>query len=431
MRLKYNILAGLQVLFSLLFFFQLASVFGAAGESDSFLVSMSIIAAVQLLQLMFVEQLLFFYQQHKAVSKEYARVFYLNSLLFSVAVGVVFIVCFYLFSDEFIDLYLIFGSNSDDKVLLKEVFMYLCFGLIVYPATYVNDRVLNAEEKFALPYVSEMMPYIFMVLCFVWFEYLDIEPDILYLALSRSLGMFFGLIVTSSVLISDGFFKVKYLKLENNFIQFIQNSFMMRFSHNINNFGVNFIVNSFLLSLPEGFASIYHYALKGVTVIKQVIVGPLYRVFQTDFSSCLYNNKSEKAKNVAKKFAKKSMGLYVVLLVISWFLIEPVLNYLVPVKFDSSVVHEISTYFILIGFWHSLMVAELSRITLYMAIKDYKVFLLANSVIVFVLFFTVYLIQVTLVEFVVINIVLQACSYLYYVVMFNKKLQVYVNRNFN
>lgn len=430
MRFKYNILAALQVLFSLLFYFQLASTFGATSQSDSFLVSFSIITAVQLLQLMFVEQSLFFYQQNKSESEYKAKTFYLNALGFSVLVGFFFYVIFYILSDKFVELYLVFGKGGDTE-LMKNIFFYFCLGLLVYPATYVNDRVLNAEGKFSLPYISETLPYVSMFLYFLYFKIANKVPDIHDVAISRVVGMAGGLLVTSSVLIKNGFFKYKYIKLEVDFLTFVRNSFMMRLSHNINNFGVNFIVNSFLISLPEGFASIYHYAFKGVTIIKQIIVGPLYRVFQTELTEILYSKKFENIRDLTGGFEKKSIILYVVLLVVSWFLIEPVLNFIMPLKFESVVIRNISIYFLMIGCWHAFMVAELSKITLYMAIKDFKVFLLANTFIVTALFLVTYFFEITLTEFVITNIVLQACSYFYYLMLFDRKLQQYAHRNTN
>ena len=78
------------------------------------------------------------------------------------------------------------------------------------------------------------------------------------------------------------------------------------------------------------------------------------------------------------------------------------------------------------------MVAELSKTTLYMAAKDYIVFLTVNVGIVSVLFFTVlYNSHLRLEEFILINALLQLISFTFYSAIYRKKTAKYESRNIN
>lgn len=433
MRLKYNALAANQVLFSLIFFYLLAASFGAGKNSDSFLIAFSIISSIQLLQLMFIEQFLYFFQQKKAESVDSSISFYQNSLLFSLFVGFTFYLIFSFFGSNFIELFNYFSDKHNPVTkTIESVFSVLVVGLIIYPLSYVNDRVLNAEKKFALPYISETMPYILMVFSFLVFEVQDEDIKIEDIAVYKNIGMLIGFVFTTLVLSKLGFFRKNLLRLDASYYEFIKNSFYMRFAHNINNFGVTFIANAFLVTLEPGLASIYHYALRGVIVVKQVIVGPFYRVFQSEMSSAFYRKEFSLVKVLISSFYVKSIIAYILFVFIGWLLIEPALILLAPQNLQINTFDEIAFMFLLIGVWHLFMVAELARVSLYMAAKDYRVFLFMNLFIVLTLFMLVSHYEgMELDTFVVVNGFLQLISFIFYNIIFNRKLHIYERRSFN
>ena len=61
--LRYNSLAGLQVFFILINSVLLIQVFGVSANSDAYLLALSTFAALQLIQLMTVEQFMYFYSE--------------------------------------------------------------------------------------------------------------------------------------------------------------------------------------------------------------------------------------------------------------------------------------------------------------------------------------------------------------------------------
>lgn len=430
---KYNFLAATQVFFSLVFFFQLASTFGASQESDAFLIAFSMLSATHLLQLMVLEQFLYFYQQKKSESSQGSIAFYQSALLFAVIVGCIFYTIFNILETQFIEIFNIFSSQGNSVINdIKEVFSVLIIGLIIYPISYVNDRVLNAERRFSFPYISETMPFIFMVLGFVVYNYQPIGITITKVAEFKNYGMLIGLVFTTTILWRAGFLSSWKLSFDDDFRSFVKNSFLMRFSHNINNFCIAIIVNAFLITLAPGLASIYHYALRGVIIVKQVIVGPFYRIFQSELSSALYSNRFDIIEQLVKNFFRKSVVAYILFIFVGWLLIEPALYIMSPKNLPISVFKEISSMFILVSFWHLFMVAELSKTTLYMAAKDYVVFLTMNVGVVSVLFFAVlYNTHLRLEEFILINALLQLISFIFYSAIYRKKTAEYESRNIN
>ena len=431
-KLRYNILAGVQVGLSMVFFVSLISLFGISQDSDAFLVAFAMISSIHLLQLMFLEQFLYFFQQLKTISRDSAIEFFQSALLFAVVVGLIFYMTFNYYGEYFIEFYGIFAEGENDTLLnVKSVFLTLILGLILYPISYVNDRLLNAEKRFSLPYISESLPYAFMVIIIMAGIFgMPADVTVERVAEFRNYGMVLGVITTTSVIWKMGFFTAWKPKFGTIFYEFIRNSISMRLSHNINNFGVAFIINSFLISLPDGVASIYHYALRAVIILKQVTVGPMYRIFQSELSLAFGYSNFDEVQRLISSFFKLSTIIYAGIIFLGWVMIEPVLA-LMNIQSNTEDYHRsISDTFILIGIWHFFIVAEMAKTTLYMAAKDFIVFFIANSTIVCLLFAVIFFYSsISLQAMIITNAILQVAAFSAYSMIYRKKIKEYCGRN--
>ena len=92
---RYNLLAIIQVFLALINSVLLIRLFGVSYQSDSYLMAVAIIAALQLLQLMMVEQFMYFYHDLKVKSVMEAHNFYRASITFGMIVGVVSFIVFW------------------------------------------------------------------------------------------------------------------------------------------------------------------------------------------------------------------------------------------------------------------------------------------------------------------------------------------------
>ena len=95
-KLRYNALAIIQVMVLLFNTIFLIRIFGASYQSDAYLMAVSIIDAIGLLQLMLVEQFMYFYHDLKLENPEKAHSFYNSSLFLSIGSGIILLVILFL-----------------------------------------------------------------------------------------------------------------------------------------------------------------------------------------------------------------------------------------------------------------------------------------------------------------------------------------------
>ena len=424
----YIFLAALQVACSLLFFFLLASIFGATIESDRFLISVSIITSVQLLQLMFLEQFLYFYHQQKAKSPSHSKSHYQTALLFAFAIGFTFFIAVIMLTNVL----LLMFSNPENAIHLKielhaDLIKTLAIGLIFYPITFVNDRLLNAEKRFAAPYISETMPFLFMSIYLILGDKFAPEAQTINsLSNVRVLGFSAAAVLTLIIIFRQGFFTKLDLKFNSDFRKYVKNSLKMRFSHNLHNFGLVLITNYFLFVQIEGVASVFHFALKGITIIKQVIIGPFYRIFQTQLSTDYSRSNFQNLSVRAKRFRLRILAQYIIFVFLVWIFLPSIFEILAPQQIEEKFYSDITTTFALIGIWHLFMVFDLPQITLLMAAQNYKVFFRANLTFIICLMILVsFDPKTSIAQFISYLIICHCASSAYFFKMFRKEALFY------
>ena len=161
--IRYNLLAIFQVTLSIINSVLLIRLFGVSYQTDSYLMAIAIITALQLLQLMTVEQFMYFYHDLKIKSVIEAHKFYGAAITFSIIIGIISVILLLPGINLVIN---IFVHDLDPLRinLLKNILFILILGLLFNPMNYVNQRLLNAEMKFSLPYVLESFYLVFISL---------------------------------------------------------------------------------------------------------------------------------------------------------------------------------------------------------------------------------------------------------------------------
>ena len=229
---RYNLLAILQLSFSILNSVLLIRLFGVSFQSDSYLMAVAIIAALQLLQLMMVEQFMYFYHDLKVESVKEAHNFYRASITFGIIVGVVSFIVLWPGVTLIINLF----AHDIDPLrfnLLKSILIILIIGLIFNPMNYINQRLLNAEMKFSLPYILDSLYYLFISLGLFYILFSN-NVNILILAYANVLGLIIAFIL-SFILVKREGISIKPKKYHPLMKKFVKNSFSMKFGYNIHN----------------------------------------------------------------------------------------------------------------------------------------------------------------------------------------------------
>ena len=177
--IKYNFLVLIQIFLNAVNALLLIKVFGVSKQVDSYLLAISIISTIQLLQLVLTEQFLVFYTDLKIASINKSNDFYNANLFLSCVIGIVSVIILYLFGGLVLK---VFSFNIDAQRLdyLKNIFPVLLLGLIFMPVTALNERLLNAEMRFSIPYILSCLPILFVVLAQLTVCFLN-QNNIIYL----------------------------------------------------------------------------------------------------------------------------------------------------------------------------------------------------------------------------------------------------------
>lgn len=114
-KLRYNILVMLQIIINTLNLLLLFTHYGTSRESDIFLLSFSLLSIINLIQLLFAEQFIYYYNKLKISSTSEANYLFSNILIYSFFISLVITLIVYIFNIFFISI-IASGYTSTKKI---------------------------------------------------------------------------------------------------------------------------------------------------------------------------------------------------------------------------------------------------------------------------------------------------------------------------
>ena len=379
-KLKYNVIAGSIVLIQLCSLALMFFIYGLSNESDTFLFTLSIIGSIQLIEVMFIEQFMFFYHKIYKKNQVLAETFYTFSLTLAVFIGLfVFLIIFLIYN---IDIsYISFGLSDERLIIYNELLKIMLFGLLFYPVLAINDRLLNAKSYFGFSYLlaSSMHVFLFLSLLIVF-----IYPSfgILFLGAGYTLGIIVGAIGSTLFIRKSFNYDIKFNFKHEEGIDFIKKSLGMRFGHNI--FMVLFypITNFFLAQLPSGFVSLFYYVYRAVIAVFSVTAGPSFKMYMAMLSQLWTRKKILAIKIYSYKYMKSasllySIGILLVYLILEFFIPVLIKNYELGISLHDLFI--IKILYILISFWQFIVLFESVYVGILITSQEYKKFIFINT----------------------------------------------------
>ncbi len=375
-KFKYNLLALSQVMISFLNYFLLMKVFGVSDATDAYLITSAVFGSLILLQMLTTEQFLFFYNDIKAKNFKDAYNFYGVALTVSALTAVVTFIIAYFGSSFIIDFFI--NSTEDTRSLLINSFFHIAIlELLVSPIQSINQRLMNAEMYFTVPYLLNIIPILFVLITMVYIYYATTD-DISLLIYAKVLGSFVTLFISFFVVRSMNI-PIKISLRHSQLKGFIHNSFTMRFGHNIHNFLFTPITTNILTSLPSGYASYFYYAMKIATIINSIVVGPSSKVFQSKFSSEWSNKHINIAKSLIFKYMKITVPLIIVSSIVVYFILPNVLH-LIANKLTLESLDIIQSIFVGLMIWQLIILIESGSVFILVVEKKSQMFIYTNLI---------------------------------------------------
>lgn len=332
---------------------------------------MTIIGSIQLIQLMFLEQFMYFFHRVQKYSIVEAQNFYHYSATLTLMVG-------------FGTTFFIYGVHTFEPEWLKLVyhplFLVMLIGLVFYPLLSINDRLLNAQGMFALSYLVSSSMHIALFLTLIVMIIFDLH-DILYLGIGYTGGILIGALVSIIVIRRVIGFDFKLVFKHKLAKEFFQKSFGMRLGHNIYMVLFYPITNYFLALMPTGAISIFYYIYRAVIALFSITAGPSYKMFMAKMSYLWAQKKYYAMKIHMRRYATIASLQYVLIGIVGYLILRTMLSPLTvyfQIKLNMQEIDTMIKLYPLILIWQFIVIFESSYTGVLIVSQQVKKFILIN-----------------------------------------------------
>jgi len=388
--IKYNFLVLIQIFLNAISALLLIKIFGISKQVDSYLLAISIILSIQLIQLVFFEQFLIFYTDLKAKSINKSNAFYNANLFFAFIIGIGSVLILYLFKSIVFKIF-VFNIDSQRLDYLNHIFAILLLGLFFMPISALNAKLLNAEKRFSIPYILSCLPNLFIVIAQLIVYFLN-QNNIIYLAYGQVFGWALAAII-GTIFIAKNLIPFKVVFFHPNIKPLFKNSFATRLGDNIYSTLLPITINNFLVSMPAGYVSYFYYAKKIIDTLKLLTVGPSSTILKTNLTNFWVNKNVEKIRENIKKFLKGTVLLMVCGIILSYFAIPTVLKIVSMGKLSDNDLININYIFLSLCPWYLIVLIEAPYILAIFTAKKSKVAIVANTLFILTFFAITYLLK--------------------------------------
>lgn len=373
--LKYNFLVIIQIIVGILNSVLIMRVFGVSVYSDAYLLAISIFSVFCLILLMPIEQFMQFYNELKVKSLKKSHDFYNCALIFALFAGIICCLIFHFGLNLIIKLFTL-DIDSQRFAILKHLLSILTCGLVFYPINGINERLLNAEMRFSIPYILVIIPNLLVVLvqgCMI----INHHTNIYYLAYAQALGLFL-VSLFGSIYISKTLIRFKFVGWQNYMPQFIKNSMIMQFGNSFWSMAIPVIFNNFLVTFPQGYVSYFYYARKILDIANNFSIGPSKNILRSKISKFVSKNDVESIKKVSKSFLIWGSIVFFVAIVAAYFIQGPIISLITSNKLTPIDLKMISLLFLCLSPWYFIIFFETPYVCINTQSKKAKTLLFIN-----------------------------------------------------
>lgn len=387
-KLKYNLIVLIQTLISLANSILFLKLFGISNETDSYFISLAIIAFLQLLLVAPIEQFLFFYIEKKKSSEKEAYFFTVRTIIF-VSLASVFLTLLMLIFLPFTSSLFIGRSNDELKSYVNFYMYILLVGSLFYPVNYIIDRFLNAELRFAIPYILENTPGIFILALYIEMLLFG-KGEVVYVILAQALAYFIGFIVRIFIIYKlvrkplASYTSVRSFFNFHDLASMIRNSLGMGVSHIIYQL-FNPIITNILSGLAVGVPSLFYYAQRIILIVYNVVIGPSLRVFQSKFTHLWGDKNYKSGMQLLLRYLKINFFVLLFFGIIAYFAI-PIVFKLVKPELNNDLLSFMQKIYLTLLLWYLVLVMEHAVGVVAANEKNSKIYIRNN--IIFILIFS-------------------------------------------
>lgn len=377
-KLRYNILVILQIIINTLNLLLLFTHYGTSRESDIFLLSFSLLSIINLIQLLFAEQFIYYYNKLKISSTSEANYLFSNILIYSFLISLVITLIVYIFNIFFISI-IASGYTSTTILPVSNFFSILCISVFFYLPSYLMQNVLNANEQIGTSYLLSILPQFLVCLGFLYIYFID--NNLSNIAIFYNIGILLTFIINLYIL--RAYINPIAFKKHPLLVELLLNSFKIRLAHNIYGILSLIIINNFLSTFPSGYLSSFHYAKKASDTILNVIYGPTHKLLINIISKGLIKSNIHNIQNILKKINIFVPMVLIPLTIIVFILTPYVLDNFHPMELEK--LNLLKYTFLILMMQVLLLSLEVPFAVVNLSKNDSSIFYISNIIFIFCL----------------------------------------------
>ncbi len=375
-RPRYNILAFINLSLSLINTFLIIKVFGVSDEADLLIIAQLIVAAMTLILDSLTEQFVYYYNNLKKQSVSESSCFY-DSVVSWIVIIQFLCVALFLLSHSLIVKVFANDLNPALMPLFERILIINIASFLFIPLTKINNYRFNADEKYSLPYVLQMIPIFLNLLCLVYM-FAFTKPDVILYSYSTLLG--YLVVLVAQFLVIRSFGSMFKFRLKNKYVKkYFIDSCLIKFGNNIHNFLIQPVISNSLSSLSSGSASLYGYANKMVVALQSLILGPSSNILTTKISLGFGDKDVGAIKRSIKSYIASVCLLFMSLSIVVYICI-PLLFSLVFKSILAQDVTVIQNIFLLLVVWQLMATIEGAFNRVILAANKSWIFIMQNSI---------------------------------------------------
>lgn len=376
-KLKYNALALVQIFFGFFNSILLLKIFGVSSYTDAYFMGDIILGGVVMVQMMAVEQFMYFYNELKAADKADAHALYAYALYLVLLIGLVSFALLNLFSAPVIK---IFAYKLDPARLevLKRLFPVFSLLAVFNPLNFLNSKLLNAEGRFAYPYALGIIPSLFSASALA-FLYFSGRSDIMTLLSASVAGNAAAGFLGLWAIRSSGI-PVRLAVSHPSARGFVANSFKIKLGHNLKDVLTPVVTNNLLAAFSAGSVSYFGYAWKILVVIGNIATGPSARIFASGISAAWPLRNASKLRALAREYIRIITPLFCLPAAAAYLALPYLLELVSSARLSGADIATIRQMFLALSAFYVIGLVETAFVQICIASKRSGVFIFNNAV---------------------------------------------------
>ncbi|MUJ21753.1 hypothetical protein [Aliivibrio fischeri] len=355
-----------QALLGVINSYLIIKVFGLGITSDTFFLSMAIMFSFYLFLVMPFEQFIFYFHKEKSKKNEDKYISY--QYILSLLVCVIGFILFMILKQFLISIY---TTDSELSVNITNTINYLFIGYAIYPICYVIEKHASSIGKINSSIMLELTPNIGVFLGLIISIFHGIE-SLSFIFIIRSIFIYIELLI--------GVFLIKKIKFDFN-LEYAKSQWFtsslysnkVKLIKTLPTIIIEVMISRVLSNYSQGYISIYYYANRFAVILKQIVIGPSFKIYQNKISDNISKSNIKDMFNNIYTYIKESLLIYTFTAIILYFLIPQVFMFVGVDKLSVDDVEKIKDFFVVLSCTQVLIIIENSISFIMFSMEKIKV----------------------------------------------------------